>query len=522
MRFASLQARSLPWVYALLVASAACLPAILSGAEPGAARPSATGTLTLQEAVDATLENNLDLQIQRLEMIDAELDFDIARSTFDPSWDSSANSDFRLSPGSATELDGAVQPERRSAAIDSRVETVLPSGTSVGLASSILDRSKTNSRFRTLNPDFNSSLRLEVRQPILKNAGFRYNLSPIRLAKLGIESGDHELRLEILQRLAETEIAYWDAVGAEAEARITRRSLELSELILAEAQERRQAALATETEVLEAQSALAERQEIVLVAEARVFESRDQLFRSVGVLLDNDPEDVDLERLPPVVQVECDARSSYDMAKSSTPSLLLAKIETERRREEMLRRKNQLLPSLDLAASTGVLGRGATFSSAQDSLREAGGHFWDVGLQFSLPLGQRADRARLQQSQNALERSKLQLENARLDLFTLIRSACRQIDLAQKRLEASAVTLDFAERKLAQQRANYREGQVAIRDVLEAQGDLDAARIRLLQARLRQLRAIVELAELEGTLPNRYGLAISDTAPPVRTAVSDS
>jgi len=469
--------------------------------------PDISQYLTLAQAVDLALMHNLDLRIERTLVDDAQQNHLIAKSEFDPAATSGGNSNFRVSPGASSQLDGSAQPELRSAGVDMGLETKLPTGATMGLTADILDRSKTNSSFRLLNPVFDTALRLQVRQPILKNAGFRYNLSTIRLARLSIDETNFQLLASLLELIRDTEIGYWDVVAAEAELEITRRSIELSELLLEEATERKKVNLATQTDVLEAQSSLAERQEFLLRTEANVEAARDSLFQTLGLLREVDPMGPGFEALPPRVFLECVPQESFDNALNYAPSLQVALIQSQRRAEEVSRQKNQLLPQVDLTASTGILGQAGSFSNAHDSLQDVDGHFWDAGFQVRIPLGNRLERARLAQARNALNRAKMTEDNLKLDLYALVRAACRDVELARKSYEASEITVRFSELRLEQLRETLNQGQITIRDVLEAQNSLDSARFRRVQARVQELRAIVQLAEVEGTLPARYGLS---------------
>ncbi|MFT5470248.1 MAG: outer membrane protein [Verrucomicrobiales bacterium] len=467
--------------------------------------------LSLSEAVDLALGHNLDLKIQRTEVDDSRQGLQIVKSDFDPELTSSTNSNFSLSPRSSTQLDGASQPERRSASLDAGLNKKLETGATIGLRSEILDRSKTNSSFTTLNPEFNTALRLQVRQPLLKNAGFHYNLSPIRIAELRIDESNQQLLGALLETLRETENRYWTVVAAEEEREIITRSIELAEFIVDEAEGREGVGLATETDVLEAKSSLAERRELLLQAQANVAAGRDQLYALLGLIRVADPSAARFEKLPEHIELKCDPSASFERARQRAPSLQIASIQAEVRREEVSRQRNQLQPQLDLVFSTGALGRDGTFGGAQSSVADIDGHFWDVGFEVTVPLGNRAERAQLRQSENALERAKLTEENTLIDLYTLVRAACRDVELSYKRYEATESTIEFARSSLEKQRERYRnEDDVTIRDVLLAQNDLDSALFRQVQAQIRELAAIVQLAEVEGTLPERYGLKLGE------------
>jgi HAE1 family hydrophobic/amphiphilic exporter-1 len=126
-------------------------------------------TLTLRDAVTMALENNRDIQIERLNV---QLTFDQNRAT-------------------------------------------------------------TGNLFYSLNPQFTSSLSLEFTQPLFRNRAIDAERRQIRIAKKKLDLSDSQFRQRAIEIIASVERAYWDPVFARRDEEIKRESVELARTQLA-------------------------------------------------------------------------------------------------------------------------------------------------------------------------------------------------------------------------------------------------------------------------------------------------
>ncbi len=469
-----------------------------------------TSKLSLREAIDTALEKNLSLRIVRSDERIASYQLDAAEAVFDPAFTATGGYSDRLSPIGGSELEGAIQNESTAAEVSTGIEADLPTGGSIQLTGDVLDRLETNSQFARLNPEFNSSVNLSVRQPLLRTAGFTYNLAPIRLAELQVDRANLEIFNGVLQVLRDVEQIYWLVVSTDLAVEIAENSIELGEIILEEAVEREKASLGTRVDVLESRASLSETQEALLLARKLHNDAKDLLFKSMGILMEQEPGDLQLEPLPSNSLFFPDPRTSFATALENAPTIQLQLNALRQREIERTRAKNDTLPALDLNATGGYLGRDASQRLAFDRLGEGNGYFWEVLLEFRVPFGRRAEKARYAEALTSLEREQLNTSEVKLDLYTDIRAACREVELARERLRVTAVSRDLNVEKFEQKQSERRSGQATMRDLLEAQEDMEQARLRHLEANVDLLRAIVDLAQLEGSLPHRYGLVFGD------------
>lgn len=457
------------------------------------------------------LESNLDLEISRSLVRDAGEEIEVRRAEFDPTAVLDGTYANRRQPVASSDLDGADRPESNDSLAAAAVEKQFSSGMRLVVRSDLYDRNETNSSFARINPEFNSALRLDVSQPLLKNAGAAVNLAPIRLAALGYDRANIEATATLIDTLVDTEQAYWTLVAATAAEDIRRRSLDLADLIVRESAERRKVNLATQIDVLEAEASASEKREALLISVRNTREAADQLFEVMGILREIQPGGLDLEALPSSDGALPDPVDSFQQALETSPESLLYQNAIRAREVELAAARRNRLPELDLNLNSGILGRGDAQSDALAKVGERDGYFWEVGLRFRVPWGLRLEKAQLAQALEALERAQVERRRGELGLLAQIRSACRDIELARERIDAASVTAELNRQRFEQRKSERAAGESTMRDLLEAQEDLEDASLRVIESRVELLRSIVLLGQLEGSLPQRHGI---DIGPP--------
>ena len=91
-----------------------------------------------------------------------------------------------------------------------------------------------------------------------------------------------------------------------------------------------------------------------------------------------------------------------------------------------------------------------------------------------------------------------------------LRSAWRAVAAGKERLEANQISVEVNEERFDKERAKFEAGVSTFRIVLEAQEDLDEARLRHLDARFDSIRAVVQLTRLDGSILERNGFVWED------------
>jgi len=480
--------------------------------------------LELDEAIDQALANNLGLTTARYQPANARDSILIEASAFDPALFGSASLQEQQSAARASTLDSAPIPlsENRQAQIG--VDQRLSTGASVTVDSDLGRRSSNNNAAR--NPDYGSSVGLNLRQPLLRDAWARINLAPLARARLTVDQSVFELRSNILDVIAETEIAYWNLAFTRAAAALIGSSIDLAQNLLEENRERERLGLVTPLEVLQAETELINQQEDLIRAEQAIDDAKDALRRVMGnvsFLEDLESDQLAVRTLP----IKMTAVRPLQVVVQDTIIADADALAQEKAIE--VQRINQILaedatrPDLDLVGGVNYLGRDTDGETAYSGAYSADGYSWNVGLELRFPWGFREARARNRQATRDLEREQVVLYDLKQQKALAARTAWRAARTGLKRIEVTRQALALNEETFEQERARYGSGLVAYRQVLEAQRDFDQARSNYLAAIIDTTRASVRLSRVDGTILERNGFTwkmldgLSEEAPDLKS-----
>lgn len=464
------------------------------------------GAFSLREAVIIALKSNPELEVERESMAATEFGVELARAAFDPVFSASSRANYSRQPQASSDLDGAAQPESDAVDATLGLEKVFRSGGEIGLNWQPLDRSSSNSSFARLNPAYSSELGLEFRQPLLGGSG-RENVIDEELALVRVVSGRFDVERVVIEVLERVETAYWTAGAAEKALDIRRQSLELAQVILEETEARD----SSKVEELEARSNVLESEAEVFEAEKLVADAKDDLLRQMGVLgaVESGELRLDAVRIPDDVRSLIDPEASYSRVLENSPRIALQRGRLDERELTNERARLQLRPTLDVTAGVGVLGRDGDFSGSWSGVGNQDGRAASAGLTFSIPWGNRAERARVAQAESELRQERLRVHAERMDIYAEVRAACRSVEAALKRLESADARVEVNEVRVQEQLLRRKNGDGALRDLLEAQADLDEARLARVRTRVEVLNTLAQLRALDGGLPEALGVRFS-------------
>lgn len=458
--------------------------------------------LSLDEVIQLALANNLGLLSRNLDPLDARDDVEANEAAFDPRLSASLSRSERESAAAGSALDSADRPFSAGRGYDVSVRKRIPSGATLGMSSG-LSRSFSNNNFAR-NPDYASDLGFSISQPLLRGAGTAVNLAPIIRARIGAQASELDLRATYSQTITDVENAYWSLAFAQARLETLRNNADISRRLLEENRERKRLGLVTGLEVLQAEAELVSRQEDILVAEADLADQRDSLLRICGIL-DRPGEQLfrvaglprELAQPPPLREVIIDAISN-------DPALWAQQTRIESAKVGARQADNAVKPDLSVNMNLNLLGRDTDGLEAYRTAYDTEGYNWNIGVTLSVPWGMRAEKARARQADRDVSRAEYRLEELRQGKVEEARQRWRTFSTALKRLEFSSTTLRLREESFEQERGRYAAGSVAYRRVLEAQRDLDNARLANLRTIFETIQAQVNLAEVTGNTFQRH------------------
>lgn len=481
---------------------------------PLAAAEATEPLLPLEQAIANALGNNLGLRVQQIDPVLAELNVVSQEAAFDSNLFSRAS--VSQSDQASTSAEGAEQASRSdSRSYSAGVSKRLVTGATL-TASTSLSRSDGSS----FNSDLNqfvggrlterASLGLQLSQPLLRGRGSDVNLAPLRRAESQERNARYQLRNAVADLLQQTETAYWRLADAYVRRSLRQTNLQLAEKLVEENRERERLGLFTQLEVLQAEASLAQRREEIIRAEQAITEAADTLQAAMGLLdeqlsISARPAVSELPTPPPSDRpfetvVQTGLERNFDTAIQHE---ILYQLEQER-----LLARDSHRPELDLTLAGSYNGLSPENArSAYDQAINRRGEDWNVSLGFSLPWGRRASSADLRRADLRIDQAEIRLAAIKQDLLREIRTAWRNARIATEQLAAATQVVALQEASYQQQTALFDEGRSTFRQLLEAQRDLDNARLAFYDAKLGATEAQIALARAEGTLLERHGFS---------------
>lgn len=472
--------------------------------------------ITLQEAVRRAVENNLGVQILRYEPANALDWVEIEEAAFDVELFSNASHVSRETTSTFSATQGTSIDRRY---YEAGARKLLSTGGTLS-ASTSLARSDSNAGTNFTNLEYGSEFGVDLRQPLLRGAWKSVNLAAVAKARSQYTQERHLFQNELAYLVEQTEIAYWTLAYARTRLELQESIRKAAASLVDETKEREEVGLATRVEVLQAEAALASREEAIILVEQFIAEAEDNLGRMMGLL--EAPEagatfaalDLNVESIQQEAPEIPDFTTTWTNTLAWNP-LIAAQEEIIYRTDiDKTVARNQLLPQVDITLGASLLGNdNIRARNAISNAADRDGEEWRIGLEVIYPWGRNEARAYSRIAERTLERENIRLQETKSALYREVRLAWRELANAPTRLKAVDASVRLQEQNHAQFLAHYQSGLSTLREVIEAQGDLDTAQIDRLEAILSILQAKARLGRLDGSGLTRNGLLWDDTAP---------
>ena len=493
-----------------------------AGASLAAAPGDQVRRLTVDDAVRLALENNLGIQVARLNPQIQDLSVALARSAWAPSLSTTVQSSGADTPNTSF-LSGSQGNKTTNGRLTSNVglgqQTPWGGSYTVGWDST---RSTTTNLFSNFSPQLSSSLAFSIRQPLLRN----YSIDNLRQQLLASEKNREISDVEVQQTLATTSRAvrdaYWDLAYANASLLVQQQSLDLARESLRETNSRIQIGTTPPIDAVEAQAEVALRDEAVIVAQAQIDTAQDVLRalvfnQSAPDFWTTRIEPTDLPAFQPVtVNLDGAVRNALQMR----TDLQQARKSLEANDISIRYFRNQELPDVTASVDYGLSGLGGTqftrgagfpgpitgqiqrgFGSVLGDLFQNQFPSWTLALNVSYPLGRSQQEANLARAELQSSQGQTQLKNAELQVVTQVRNVARQVQTNQKRVESTRASRGLAEQRLDAEQKKLAAGISTNFIVFQAQRDLAQARNNELAASLDYVRAIIDFEALQEAAP---------------------
>lgn len=484
---------------------------------PAAAQAQAAPTgpvrkLTIDEAVELALRNNLGLQIERLNPQIEDEQISSARAAYLPVLRATfGKSGATIEPQDFVEGSDVYSTSGLSSQF-SFAQNALPKANTQITASWTSARSTTERQGAAFNPNLGSTLNLQASQPLWRNLLIDPVRNQIQQAVISRQIADINLRQRVVATERQVRQAYWNLVGAIERLNVARQNLDLSNEQLRANRVRVEVGTMAPIDIIAAQAEVAGNEEAVITAEAAIRANED-LLRTL--IFDPATPDYWTTRIEPanrplLVQTDVDAESAIKSALEGRTDIVSARRQMQISDLGLKLAKNQTLPDISLNANVRANGSGGTrfFFNQQleevaprierpftDALGDSFGFAypnWGVSVTYAYPLGKEVAEANLARAR--LQRLQLdaQLKQMELGIVQQVRTAARNVTSNYQRVQSTRVARELAEQRLEAQRKRFDVGLSTLFELTQAQRDVVLQRNNELNAVIAYNQSLVD------------------------------
>ena len=471
--------------------------------------------LDLIGAYQLALARNLNLHVGRYDLAAAEARVRGSGGIFDPSlW---TNFDLESSTfPTSTILQGANVVESDTMNFGLGVNQLLPSGTQLGVSWTSL-RGETNSQFFFLNPRWDANLGFTLAQPLLRGFGTVATRGEILIYENLRDQAAVGFEVQVIQLMADVELAYWEVVATRQQISVTEQSLDLAKRLLEETEQRVEVGTSAPIDMVQSEATVATREQELIYANNAAANAEDNLKAVLGFDLPHEwkvrIETTDSYNVDPLLP---DLEESIEIALRKRPAIIQQELELERLNTNVKVARNQAMPQLDLTASYGWGGVSGTGSIDDPdtgetiTIREGWGDAaeqvfdfdfptWTFGLRYSVPIGNHRAKEALAATRYERDKSSATLAVLKQEITRQVRFAVRALEDGAAAIDAAVASRRLAVRNLEAEQTKFDNGLSTNFQVSEIQDALATAQFAEIRARVDYRKALATYYASTGT-----------------------
>ena len=370
-----------------------------------------------------------------------------------------------------------------------------------------------------LDHEYETFIGISVVQPLLKNFGVTATTVRIRLAAAASEQAFQDYRRQLMLTVGRSESAYWDLYLTQEQERIAGQSVETSQFILTDNQNRLKVGRSSELEVLQAEAGLSLRLARQGEAQTKRFDGVTQLATILSLPPLTSRPGLRAVDQPAIRELPLNYFESYQQAFQLNPDYLSRKIQINQEDIRVAYARNQRLPQLDLKANYGYNGLGASPGESWDDVGHSDFPTWDVGVEMRIPVtGGVRERNEFQAAKLGRQRALLGLREVEVQIGNALDSAMYKTKSYLDNVQNYRSVVDFHEQLLASQIDRLKVGRLDSRTVLETEEKLFEARIAALENMVQYQKAYLEMELVTGSTLVVRSLEITKPQLQARTA----
>lgn len=484
--------------------------------------------ISITDVIRLMLASNLDVTVNRFSPLASEYFIQTLFRPFEPTLNISAGVSRSTSP-TTSQLIGSASFTSLSHRYTVGYGQTLQTGTRLDV-DLILNRNSSNNRFNTFNPSYFGTLTYALNQPLLRDFGREINMRSIRIARNNVRLSEVQFELQMIDLVSQAQNLYWDLVLQREDIKVRKQALDLAEKTLSDNKRQVQIGTMAPIEVVQAESAVAQRQEQMVSTTYLADQIQDRIKRMITNL--GDPALV-LAQLNPMEAPHkpgaddiMPLEEAIKYALESRPEMRQLALQLQNNNIDLQYSINQLKPDFSVGgsytqsgvggveraqASLGVPGPIVRQGGLTDAFSQLFGYNftgYSVGFSLSIPLSNKTAQA--EYSRVVLDRQTIEARrNALAQAIALqVRNAHSQVEMNRARITAAQKALQLAQMQLDAEQKKFQLGTSQIRFVLQEQQNLTIAQTTEIQSLVNYTKALVDYDTAVGRTLRKHNIEI--------------
>ena len=513
--------------------------------------------LTLAEAVELALKNNLEIEIERTNPELARLAVKGALGAFDPTIHLQPMFEDRKTPTSSSLQGVNGLLAERAFTGNAGLQWKTPfQGSQFGVSFEN-NRQTTNSPFAGLTPFYNSRLLFSFTQPLLRNRVIDRERNELRIRRKNFDISELDFRLRVIDVVSRVEQAYWDLVAARQDVTVTHDAVDLAAEQYARNQRMIDSGSLAPVELSASKAELERRRDAYFASLGVVTEIENNLKslltpnRGAGLWSE---QIIPLDLKSPAPLPGTDVKAAVELALAQRSELKQMMLRQESNVFDQQLALDQTKPQLNLVANYANSGLAGTVNTAPnpfsaslnplyDRLNQLsaaaglppvvvsasgglpgsviggigttlgsvfGGNYQSVSVGVAFDFTFRNRTAQAVAAQTMVTGKRLKLEESRWEqgVEAQVRNALQSLQTSRQRISAAEASEAAAKEKVESETRLFQTGESTNFLVLTRQNEYLDARRRTVVARLEANRATARLEQALGSTLATYQIQL--------------
>ncbi len=455
-----------------------------------------TWVLSIDDAMQMALTNNLDIRIGRINPQIDQYALNGFAGAYQPAFTYSMSHSYNSFPSGYFSQIGLRYPGtiEQINSYTPGLSGLLPSGLTYNLTGPLSEQNAKGS------PDlYSSDPGITLSQPLLKNFWIDNTRYQISLSRNTLKNDQLALRMQIMTVINNVKAAYYNLIYARENVTVEEAAVELAEETFHEDEQRVRVGALAPLDEKQAESQAASAHSDLLTAQANLA-AQENTVKTLLTVPMGQWEDVVPVPSEPLVAVPAHPQvlECWRTGLEKRPDMLQAKLGIERQHLTIKYTFNQLFPEIDV---TGSYGRNATelaLDNALNTVRQGTYPFYSYGVVMSIPLGNSGPRNNYKSAKASLQQLLLQAKKVEQSIIAAIDNDVKMVESDLLKVDSTRKARLYAEEALRAEQTKLEHGKSTSFVVLQLQNTLTSSRSSEIRALADYNIALEQLALDEG------------------------